>query len=162
MIKLKDNYLAIDDNALIERLINLGVGVEESKETKLPLLEAAYFAEKNIISFDKEKILEQARKSDNLAYDKYTVLKCLRNNGYITRVSLDTNDYFRVHRKGIRVGEDRTHYLLKVVPSNWQTNMKEIKEAIAFAGKLRKELVIAYVDSDKDVHFIKFSRTSFE
>ena len=125
------------------------------------MLEAAYFADKGVIKFDKDKILENARKGDALADDKYKIIKFLRDRGYITRVSMDTTEYFRVHQKGIRVGEDRTQYVLKVVPRDWQTNMKDIKQAIGFAGKLRKELVIAYIEKE-DIHFIKISRTNFE
>ncbi len=161
MLKLEKDYLELTDSELIEKLIGLGAGIEEGGNAKLPLLEAAYFADKGIIKFDKEKILENARKEDELTDDKYKIIKFLRERGYITRVSMDTTEYFRVHQKGIRVGEDRTQSVLKVVPSNWQTNMKDIKQAIGFAGKLRKELVIAYVEKDEP-HFIKISRTNFE
>lgn len=160
-MKLTIDYLEISDSELIAKLIGLGAGIEEDGKAKLPLLEAAYFVDKGVIKFDKEKILESVRKGDALADDKYKIIKFLRDRGYITRVSMDTTEYFRVHQKGIRVGEDRTQYVLKVVPCDWQTNMKEIKNAIGFAGKLRKELVIAYIEKD-DIHFIKISRTNFE
>ena len=52
MVKLEDSYLIIDDRTLIERLIELGAGIEEGGKAKIPLLEAAYFAEKKIIDFD--------------------------------------------------------------------------------------------------------------
>ncbi|MBS3068405.1 hypothetical protein J4450_06875 [Candidatus Micrarchaeota archaeon] len=161
MIKLYEDYLEVSDSELITKLIGLGAGIEEGGKAKLPLLEAAYFADKGVIKFDKDKILENARKGDALADDKYKIIKFLRDRGYITRVSMDTTEYFRVHQKGIRVGEDRTQYVLKVVPRDWQTNMKDIKQAIGFAGKLRKELVIAYIEKE-DIHFIKISRTNFE
>lgn len=161
MIKLEKNYLEIDDTELIQKLINLGAGIEEGGKAKLPLLEATYFTEKGIIKFDKNKIIKQARTEDELAEDKYTIIKFLRDRGYITRISLDTTDYMRIHQKGIRVGEDRTQSILKVVKKDWQTNMKEIKEAIGFAGKLRKELVIAYIEKNEP-HFIKISRSNFE
>ncbi len=161
MLKLEKDYLEVSDPAIIEKLISIGAGVQEGEKAKLPLLEAAYFAEKGVIKFDKDKILQQAGEKDRLADDKYVILKFLRDRGYVTRVSLDTDDYFRVHQKGIRVGEDRTQYVLKVVPKGWETNLKELKDAIGFAGKLRKELVIAYVEKNEP-HFIKISRTNFE
>ena len=160
MIKLEKNYLEVSGSELIEKLIRLGAGIEEGGKAKIPLLEAAYYAEKGIIKFDKEKIMKRASEDDELANDKYIIIKFLRDRGYITRISLDTDDYFRVHQKGIRVGEDRTQYVLKVVKKDWQTNIKEIKNAIGIAGRLRKELVIAYVEDEP--HFIKISRTSFE
>lgn len=160
-MKLTKEYVELSSTVLIEKLIELGAGIEEGGKAKLPLLEAAYFAEKGIIKFDKEKIIANAKKTDPLAEDKYTVIKFLRNRGYITRVSMDSTEYFRVHQKGIRIGEDRTQYVLKVVPKDWQAGLKEIKQAIGTAGKLRKELVLAYVDGE-EASFIKISRTNFD
>ena len=161
MLKLEKNCLEVSGAELIEKLVGLGAGIQEGEKANLPLLEAAYFAEKGIIKFDAEKILAHASEKDELARDKYVVIKSLRDRGYLTRVSLDSDDYFRVHQKGIRVGEDRTQYPLKVVKKDWQTNLKEIKTAIGVAGKLRKELVIAYVE-DSEPNFLKISRTNFE
>ena len=161
MVKLEDSCLIIDDRSLIERLIELGAGIEEGGKAKIPLLEAAYFAEKKIIDFDMNKILKQAGKSDPLAYDKYTILKFLRDRGYITRVSLDTDDYFRVHQKGIRPGEDRTEHVMVVVSSDWKTGPLEIKKLLDISGKLRKELIIGYVEKENP-HFLKISRKNFD
>ena len=58
MIKLYEDYLEVSDSELITKLIGLGAGIEEGGKAKLPLLEAAYFADKGVIKFDKDKILE--------------------------------------------------------------------------------------------------------
>lgn len=160
-LSIENSYVEVTDRALIEKLIELGAGVEESETLKIPLLEAAYFADKKIISLEKEKILEKARKDDPLTDHKYIILKFLRDRGFITRLSLDTDEYFRVHQKGIRPGEDRTEYVMKVISPELKTDVKEIRKALLVSSKLRKELIIGYVEKDEP-HFLKISRKTFD
>ena len=159
--ELTDQFVIIKDKPLILLLRNIGAAVEEGKEAKIPLIEAVYFAEKRKLPFTKEEILEIALKSDPLAAQKYIVIDYLRSRGYITRVSLDTTEFLRLHRKGFRPGEDRTYYLVKVVPEEWAPKPREIDAALDFAGKLRKELVIAVVKGNRP-RFIKLGRANFE
>lgn len=159
--KLTDDFVIIKDKPLILLLRNIGAAVEEGKSAKIPLIEAAYLADKRKLPFTKEEILERAKKKDALAEKKYKVINHLRSKGYITRVSLDTTEFLRLHRKGFRPGEDRTYYLLKVVEEDWSANISELREALDFAGRLRKELVIAVVKGNRPF-FMKISRTNFE
>jgi tRNA splicing endonuclease len=159
--ELTDSAVIIRDKPLILLLRNIGAAVEEGAEAKIPLIEAAYFAEKRKLPFTKEEILALALKTDPLANEKYAVIDHLRSRGYITRVSLDTTEFLRLHRKGFRPGEDRTYYLVKVVPEGWKPDMREIEDALDFAGRLRKELVIAVVRGGRP-RFIKMGRANFE
>ncbi len=161
MKKTDENFILISDKDTIAKLKNVGAWVVEGEELKLPLLEAAYFAEKGVLKDKFDDLMKRLKKSDKLAEDKYFVLKFIRNNGYITRVSLDTTEFFRVYQKGFRPGEDRTKYVLKVVPKDWHPKMDDIREALEFSGNIRKELVLAYV-TDKKINFMKIARTSFD
>jgi len=159
--ELADDAVIIRDKPLILLLRNIGAAVEEGAEARIPLIEAAYFADKKKLPFTKEEILALASKTDPLANEKYIVIDYLRSRGYITRVSLDTTEFLRLHRKGFRPGEDRTYYLVKVVPEGWKPGLKEIESALDFAGRLRKELVVAAV-RDGRPRFIKLGRANFE
>ena len=161
MKKPEENFITITDREAIEKLRQLGAWVEDEKELKLPLLEAIYFAEKGVIKESTEELLKKLKKADKLAEDKYAILKHLRNNGYITRLSLDYGEFFRVYQKGFRPNEDRTKYVVKVVPKDWQPKLDEIKEALEFSGNVRKELIFAYID-EKKIGFIKMGRTNFD
>ncbi|MDO8553488.1 MAG: hypothetical protein Q7S22_01670 [Candidatus Micrarchaeota archaeon] len=154
-------FITITDKDIIAKLKNVGAWVIEEEELKLPLLEAAYFAEKGVLKENFDELMKRLKKEDKLAEEKYAILKYLRNNGYITRVSLDTTEFFRVYQKGFRPGEDRTKYVLKVIPKDWHPKMDEIREALEFSGNIRKELVFAYLDQKK-INFIKMARTSFD
>ena len=163
MIELTDDYLVIKDKPTILKLRSLGAGVEEADETKLSLLEAAYFADRGVIEFDKDKILEKLAKKDKLCKEHYYLVKYLRDRGYIVRPSLDGTDYLRLHRKGYRPGEDKTYYLIKTVPKGWTCSKDELLPSLELAGRLRKELTIAIVDLDQDKPlFLKFGRMNLD
>jgi len=161
-IEIGEHYLILKDRQLILKLRSLGAGVEEADEAKLTYLEAAYFADRGVLPVEKEKILEHAAK-DPLYKEKYLVIKYLRDKGYIVRPSLDGSRYLRLHRKGYRPGEDKTYYLIDVVPKDWKCSSDSLIRSLEAAGRLRKELAIAIVDPGKDKPlFIKFGRMNFE
>ncbi len=162
-MRLENDYLVIKDRPLILKLRSLGAGVEEGDETRITLLEAAYFADRGVLPMDKEEILKQAAKRDKLCKERYLVIKYLRDRGYIVRPSLDGTTYLRLHRKGYRPGEDKTYYLIEVVRKDWSCTPDRLMPSLETAGKLRKELAIAVVDLEKDKPlFIKFGRMSFD
>ncbi len=158
-----DDYLVIKDRPLILKLRSLGAGVEEADETKIALLEAAYFAERGVLPMDKDEILNAAKKKDKLAEEKFFAIKYLRDRGYIVRPSLDGTPYLRLHRKGYRPGEDKTYYLLSVVKKNWSATTEDLMPMLEAASRLRKELAITVVDlGEGKIQFIKFGRMTFE
>ncbi|MBU0528112.1 MAG: hypothetical protein ABH983_00895 [Candidatus Micrarchaeota archaeon] len=159
----KDNYLVITDKPLILKLRSLGAGVEEADETKITLLEAAYFADRGVLPMDKEKIFLEAAKTDPLYKERFFVIKYLRDRGYIVRPSLDGTPYLRLHRKGYRPGEDKTYYLIQVVSKDWSATTEALMPHLITAGKLRKELTMAVVDlALEKPFFIKFARLNFD
>ena len=133
-ITLKPDHVYVEDPVLIPKLRSVGAAVEEQDSSAMiPLLEAAYFAEKGVLALKVADILKAALKKDKLAKEKLAVIHYLRDHGYITRVSLEQSDYLRVHRKGFRPNTDRTYYLIKVVTEKWKPGLKELQEALAFA-----------------------------
>ncbi len=162
-IKIEESYVIIRQKPLILKLRSLGAGVEEAEETKLTLLEAAYFADRGVLPLKKEDLLHHAARKDNLSKEKYIVIKFLRDRGYIVRPSLDGTPYLRLHRKGFRPGEDKTYYFIEVVRKDWACEPDKLLVSLEMAGRLRKELVIAVVDLQHDKPlFMKFGRMNFE
>lgn len=156
-------FVAIRDKQIILKLRSLGAGVEDAEETRLTLLEAAFFADIRVLPLKKDALLRAARKADKLAAEKYAVIKYLRERGYIVRPSLDNSQYLRLHRKGFRPGEDRTYCLIEVVRKNWKAEPGALFSSLEFAGRLRKELVVAVADSKAEKPaFIKFGRMNIE
>lgn len=161
--KIKGNYLVVTDRNIILKLRSLGAGVEDAEQTKITLLEAAFFADIRVLPLKKDELLKAAKKKDKLAEEKYHLIKYLRERGYIVRPSLDGSEYLRLHRKGFRPGEDRTYYLIEVVKKNWKAEPEKLFKSLEFAGRLRKELVIAVVDTRQErPRFVKFGRMTIE
>jgi len=160
---INEDFVSVRDRKLILKLRSLGAGVEDAEETKVSMLEAAFFADIRVLPLNRDELLKAAKKADKLAEEKYYIIKYLRERGYIVRPSLDGSRYLRLHRKGFRPGEDRTYYLIEVVKKNWKAEPKELFESLEFAGRLRKELVIAVVDLKAEKpRFIKFGRMTIE
>lgn len=156
-------FLEINNREEIIKLRSLGAGVEEQESTKISILEAAYFAERGVLKLDKNELIKMAKKDDELAEEKYFVIKFFRDRGYIIRPSLDGTKFMRLHRKGYRPGEDKTYYLIETVKKDWVASIESLLPSLEFAGRLRKELAIAIVDFDKEKpQFIKFDRMNFD
>ncbi|MEO0248982.1 MAG: hypothetical protein ABIN58_05440, partial [candidate division WOR-3 bacterium] len=99
-----------------------------------------------------------AAKTDPLAPEKFRVLTHLREAGFIVRMGDGKEEFFRVYKKGIRVGEDRTEMVMRVMREGEKASLEE---DAAEASKMRKELVYAFVGK-KGVTFFKAYRASFE
>ena len=172
ILDLEKGYVIINDLDLARRLRSVGAGVELKVGTKLSLPEAIYFGERGVLDIDYENIFIKFSSKNPMLPEKYAVIKYLRNRGYISRLSLDGSPYLRVHRKGFRPGEDRTHYFIHVVHSSSNLDFDYLLDELSKAGKLRKDMVIAILDDSfnpKSIFkeefspvFIKFGRTNFE
>lgn len=160
-IEFADGFIIIRDKPLILKLRSLGAGVEEGEETRISFLEAAYFAGRKVIPLEAEEILSKSRERDKLSDEKFAVIKHLRDRGYIVRPSLDGSGYLRLHRKGFRPGEDKTYYLIEVLPEGERLALERLFPSLEAAGRLRKELALAFVGKEK-ITFIKFGRMDFE
>ncbi len=128
------------------RLYGAGNGKE------LHPIEEIYFIEKGKINKDIKKVWEKAKHLLKNAEDIYRVYKYLRDRGYISK---PVEDFLKVYKKGFRPGEDRTIYILKVNP-----DLNKMKEDLKLAGRLRKQLIYAFVN--EKIEFVKITRTNFE
>ncbi len=153
------SFYPIGSNAKAEELRSLGAGVEgENGEPVLPLIEAAYFAEKGKIDADAAELLAKAKEEDGLAEEKYAVLKHLRGRGYIVRCGTGEGPWMRVYRKGYRPRDEQAVQLLKVVKGG---GPQDLLSDLEKAGKMRKKLAYAFVEGGKIV-FAGAGRISFE
>lgn len=160
---IKDGLLRIRDPDLILKLRSLGAGVEEGEQTSMTLLEAAYLADRKVLPYDKDALLQEAARTDPLWKEDYAIIKHLRDRGYIVRPSLDGTRYLRLHRKGYRPGQDKTICLIEAVPKGRPLDQDSLLRSLDAAGRLRKELIIAIADPDQERPlFLKLSRANLE
>ncbi len=156
--------IIISDLKAIELFRKYGAGIEENTKIKIHPLEALYFLERGKLTLENEtfdSLFAKAKNEDTLAEEKYIILKHLRQNGYILRLSFTNEQWMRIYRKGFRPGEDRTQYLLKIVRYNWHPKLEELIDDMKKAAEVRKELVYAIVQKEKPT-FFKIARTNFD
>lgn len=160
MGKISGSYFLEDNPEAMEKLRLIGAGVEDEGVCRLPLLEAAYFEGKKVISSGRsaEELVSIALKKDPLAKEKFRVLSHLRDAGFIVRMGDGEEEFFRVYKKGIRVGEDRTEMVMRVLREGEKV---PIEEDVVEASRMRKELVYAFAGKE-GVTFFKAYRASFE
>lgn len=156
-MKVSGQGVRIEEEAMLAKMREAGAYLVEGH---VPLYEALYFTEKGVLAADKEAIWKQLKKRDKQAEIRYLVFSFLWNRGYITRESLD-GGLFRIHRKGIRIGEDRTENVMRIIKAGEKYDRKRMEQDLEVAGSLRKQLVLAVVDG-QNVQFIKISRTRFD
>ena len=119
------------------------------------LLEYIYLIEKGIVKGDKKQLMKKIEKKDKLAKQKYEIVKYFRDRKYILRFSKDS-DLIRIYQKGIRIGEDRTIYVMKIVKK-----LKEVSEKdLITAREMRKTLIIATYDERPK--FFRVDQIQFE
>ena len=161
MGKIIGKFFVEDNPGLIEKLKLLGAGTMEGEVLKLPLLEAAYFQRREAISTGKtaEELIELAKEEDVLAKERFAVLKELRNSGYIVRIGEGDSEFLRVYKKGIRVGEDRTESVLKVLKEG---KKPDLLLDLVEAARMRKSLYYAFIFNDGKIVFVKAYRAGFD
>lgn len=160
MGKISGPYFLEDDPEAMEKLRLVGAGVEEEGVRKLPLIEAAYFQGKKVIASGKssEELVALASRKDSLAFEKFRVLSHLREAGFIVRMGDGKEEFLRVYKKGIRVGEDRTEMVVRVLKEGEKPSLEA---DVVGASKMRKELVYAFVGKE-GITFFKAYRANFE
>ncbi|MCK4319882.1 hypothetical protein KAW38_04910 [Candidatus Micrarchaeota archaeon] len=138
---------------------DLGAGIEINGEYILPPLEAIYLKRKGLLDsdIDEKELFEMASKKRKYYKEEYRIFEFFRKKHYIVREGLLPSDFLRIYKKGIRFGEDRTLYLLKVVKD---LNLEEMRKDMEKAINLRKELVYAIIENEKPT-FIKVYYSSF-
>ncbi|MBD3389805.1 hypothetical protein GF415_02505 [Candidatus Micrarchaeota archaeon] len=157
MGKIEQGRYLEDNPEMVEKLGLLGAGRENDGVLEMPLIEAAYFQEKGKISTGKSssELIGIALHEDSLAREKFLVLEKLRESGRIVRFG--PGSFLRIYKKGIRVGQDRTEFLLKVLPMDEQP---PLLEDLQVSGKMRKALFYAFVGQE-EINFVKAYRAGF-
>ena len=171
--KMKTKIITITDPETIQKLYRMGAIPQIVESTIMPPILAAYLSERGVVGTpeDAKNIIAEQMKNDKLAEDKLIIVRHLWSKGYVCRMSNGVSDgegdsapafnFIRVHQKGLRAGEDRTKYAVLVVPKEWATDLKGINKLFEASGKLRKELILAYV-YENAVKFIRIGRATFE
>lgn len=164
MAHLLGDHIVEDDEKIANMLVERGFGTIGNEGLMLSPTEALYLLENNRIKIkdgDKEisfKELLKRFKNDKEIELKYAVYSDLRKKGYIVKSGFRFGTYFRLYEKGIRPGEGKTSFLIEIIPENKNLKIKDIQKSIKIAQFVKKNLILAIVDNDKRIQYIKLNR----
>ena len=134
-------------------------GFVERGSREIPIVDALLLNSIGVIKIDKDTI-DKARNIPNIDR-RIRVMKELLKRGYISRSGV-YEKYIRVYRKGMRVGEDRTRWIVRIVDSMSEVNGDTINELLERAQDMRKSGVICVLPSEsEDTVFISVSKKVF-
>lgn len=127
---------------------------------QLSLVEALYLLEKGKLELlkgkkvvDFEAALKVAEKAEPNIWIRYTVLKELRNRGYIVKTALKFGADFRVYERGVRPGEAHARWIVYPVREAESLTWYDFAAKNRVAHSTKKRLVIGIVDDEGDVTF---------
>jgi len=149
----------IEKNAkLIDALTERGFGIRGGNSLILTPVEALYLIEKKKIEgLDSKKIMKFFGKRDKRLKEKFFVFRDLRERRFISRVGA-RDEYLRVYDRGVRPGEGKSRWLVRVLHDGEKFGAHEIDETVSIAGRVRKELILAVVSARGEILYYKIGR----
>lgn len=107
------------------------------------------------ISF--EELVKRLSEKRPRLWLEYLIYSDLRRRGYIVKEGFSDRVEFRVYRRGAKVGEEGAKFLIYGVPEGEPLNLNELYEMVKTARSLRKEPVLAIVNTQGEVCYYAVS-----
>ncbi|MFH1592117.1 MAG: tRNA-intron lyase [Candidatus Woesearchaeota archaeon] len=136
-------------------------GEIKDKKILYTLVEALYLIEtKKMNVYDsnnkiikEEAFIKKARDLEPNFTVRYAVFKELRSRGYVVKTALKFGADFRVYDRGVKPGEDHAKWIVFPVFETDVLTWFDFAAKNRVAHSTRKKLLLAVVDSEKDVSF---------
>ena len=100
-----------------------------------------------------KEILQKFERIDKKFETKYFVFRDLREKGYIVKTALKFGAEFRVYKKGEKINENHSKWILFPVSENKQMTWQDFSAKNRVAHSTKKNLLIAIVDEEGDVSY---------
>ncbi len=157
----------INDEAIIydERLANSlhskgFIGNLIKGRLELSSLEAFYLFSKDKLRLVKngkelseEELINHFSKKDKRFLIKSRVYSDLRNSGYVVKTALKYGFDFRVYDKGVKPGEEHAKWLVYCVSQDESLKIIDYSKLARICHSVKKKMLIAVIDSEKDVTY---------
>ena len=106
-----------------------------------------------------KEIMKKFEKIDKKFKTKYFVFKDLRKKGYIVKTALKFGAEFRVYKKGEKINESHSKWILFPVSENKQMTWQDFSAKNRVAHSTKKNLLIAVVDDEGSVSYYEVKWT---
>ena len=114
-----------------------------------------YDSEENPVT--REKLTDIIRKQND--YPHYLVYKDLRIRGYIIRTGFKYGSDFRIYERGHSPGDGHSAALVKILSEVESIRVRDFSSYVRVTRGVRKQLLLAVVDSDYDITYYNVSWT---
>ena len=144
------------ENKDISTLLNKNFGVKNKDNLVLSDFEAAYlFEKKKVKIYDLKKELSQKDlfKKIGKNIEKYKVFCDLKKKGFIVKTALKFGFDFRVYEKKHK--NSHSKYFVKVFFDNDKINSIELLKNNRISNTAKKELILAFVDKEFSITYLK-------
>jgi len=112
------------------------------------------YLDNRLLSFN--ELLHYFLRYDPEVWIKYVIYSDLRRRGYIVKSGFGGTS-FRVYEKGAEVGKNPANIIVYGVVEGKPISLNELKEIVATAKSLKKEMVLAIVNGQCEVAYYKVS-----
>ncbi len=142
-----------------QRLYSKGFGEKTGKLFILNSNETLYLLEKgkiNVLDFRQKSIgFEELLKKLKVDYNKYLVFSDLVRKGNKVKSALKYGFDFRVYEKGTNIKNGHSKWLVIIKKSTDNINLTDFAAKIRVAHSSKKNVLIACVDSQKDITYFE-------
>ena len=108
-----------------------------------------------LISSKNKKISfkELSNKQKEETHDSYRVFKDLKTKGLIVKEGLKFGTDFRVYEKSAKPGKDHAKYLLYILERKNKLKLDDFCAKARIAHSTAKTLLLAIIDSERDINY---------
>lgn len=167
MPTVMEERIIVNESELKEELKSKKYGEEKEEELVLSPEEALYLKEKrkNFTIKDptgkelgKEELKKQFTQRNKEFPRKYTVYKDLKDRGFCVKTGFKFGSHFRVYKRGEKPGEGHAKWLVHAIPEEYQCSFPELSRAVRLAQNVRKTMIYALVDKERDITYYQIKR----
>jgi tRNA-intron endonuclease len=111
-----------------------------------------------VVENKKELNFEEIIKKTKTKIENFIVYYDLRKKGYLLRSGIKFGSDFRVYNIGKKEGEEHSKWLLNIIHEKSKLNLKNLTSNVRNATVTNKELILAIVDDDLKITYLKINR----
>ena len=168
MATIAKGIVWVTDEKEATELRTRGFGEEKDGKVMLSPEETLFLKEKRksfpIVSgkkdYDFDALMKEFTKGDKDFPRKYIVYRDLRGRGYVVKTGFKFGTHYRVYGRGVRPGEAHAIWLVHCVPEEFKCDFHTFSGKIRLAQNVRKKMIYALVDKERDITYYKIERFS--
>lgn len=166
---LTERGVKVTEKSNMDALCQRGYGAAEKETLALAFYEALYLEDRQMlvikgkkgVEVDFQGLLHAYEAVDENAWMHYLVYRDLRSRGYVVREGIGAAIDFRIYERGT-YGKEAASFLVLSTQEGQPLPMKDLSNALAQTGSLKKELVLAVMNRRGEIVYYSVSPLTFK